>query len=110
MCIRDSSIAMSRWFNTQRASPRYGIPTETFSLNGGTIIIEYQGAPEDVTQLGSQPDLSEDALTAWVSGSLIETISNNQYIRFRVRFSVPEDHDFSADLPEVDEIDVPVTF
>jgi hypothetical protein len=104
------SVGYRDWFNTRRANPRYGVPTETFQLNGGTVVIEYQATREDVTTPGDNPDLTEGIPSAWVTGDQIDQISNRQWIRFRVRMNVPADHPFTTPLPLVDDITVPISF
>jgi Bacterial Ig-like domain len=104
-----NSVAYSTWFDAVGSSPRFGFPIETYTLNGGTVTIEYQTTREDNATPGDNPDLDPEQVSVWVSGGAIDTI-NKRWIRFRVSFFVPDDHPFDTPMPAVDYIEVPISF
>ena len=105
------SVAVSRFYNSNIATPNYGDPEADIFLPGKideTLVILVQGAREDVTNPGHPVDPDTDLerifTTDWVPFAEVDRLDNFQFLRFQVVFAVSPLQTFDDPLPRIDEI------
>jgi hypothetical protein len=115
--IVNTSVAYSRWFNTQLDTPTF-VPVwddpntpeiegtasyDFFNESGGVIGIECRTAPNDPNNTG-HPNLF--SATSWVGLDQVGTISDRRFLQFRITMSLPLNYSFDNPLPYVDFLQV----
>jgi len=77
--FRDTGYGAPEYLNADPGDEQFTLGTAP----GAGVTITYQGAPEDLLNLGT-PSTDASAYSPWVSGSALDSISGFRFIRFRV--------------------------
>jgi hypothetical protein len=123
--VVNSSVAYSRWFNSQLDTPTYVAvfddPTTVTVLEGTSFFdfddvigpavgdsrveIDVRTAPNDIDNNG-HPALFQ--ATNWFPLSQTTQINDRRYLQFRVTFTLPLSYSFSSPRPYVEYLQIDI--
>jgi hypothetical protein len=105
------NAAVSTFFDSGYGAPEYldaDAGDEQFTLGnvpGGSVLIEYQGAPEDFNNPGT-PSPDPGTYSPWVAGNARSSLTGFRFIRFRatVSYDPPPASTASNTFPAVQQV------
>ncbi len=114
--VVNTSIAYSRWFNSQLDTPSFVAVfddlltpevdgTSIFQPAGHVVDVQVRSAPQNINAVG-RPDLG--LVTGWVPLASANTISDRRFLQFRIDFVMPLSFTFDQARPTVEFIEISI--